>query len=210
MRRFLFVSVLHSASELRKLQHEILLAVVHRRQKLRVLHCSALFSVTVQDGFDPDNGIKNIRTCISLERSKAVDIENIILGGLIGQVAVLNGGKTHDLRRLFRVLISYASVLHDLAVHFFVDVRDQCFQTHNAALSRLEGLAIFAVHGSESQEGKLRILFHQTSLPRAAEYLDEMELLALIHHIEDLVRMIKLHPLYNSGEVRSRVQGSPV
>src|SRR5699024_2173028 len=91
MRRFLFVSVLHSASELCKLQHEILLAVVHRRQKLRVLHCSALFSVTVQDGFDPDNGIENIRTCISLERSKAVDIKNIILGGLIGQVSVLNG-----------------------------------------------------------------------------------------------------------------------
>ena len=62
----------------------------------------------------------------------------------------------------------------------------QIFQTHNTAVSCLKWLAIFAVHGTKTKEGKLCLRFYKTCLPCAAEYLNEMQFLTFIHYIKDL------------------------
>ena len=56
------------------------------------------------------------------------------------------------------------------------------FQTHDAALTGLEGLAVLSVHGAEAQEPKPCLRLYDSRLFRAAEYLDKVHLLALIHH----------------------------
>ena len=77
-------------------------------------------------------------------------------------------------------------VIHNLPVHFLIDAGNQLLQTHNAALSRLEGLAVLAIHGAEAQERQLCLRFYQPGLSGAAEHLGKMQLLPLVHHIDEL------------------------
>ena len=65
-------------------------------------------------------------------------------------------------------------VLPDLADHLLVDLPDQVFQPHDSALPCLEGLAVLAVHGAETNVYQLRIIIDQLGLPCAAEHLLEI------------------------------------
>ena len=104
------------------------------------------------------------------------------------------------------VVALYAAVLHDLLIHFLVDLADQPLQTHDPAFSGLKRLAVLTVHGSEPYERKLCVLRHQMSLLGAAEYLDKMKLLTLVHYIDDLVWMIVLLTLYNGSQICSGIK----
>ena len=193
-------------------QHQLqrLLALILRRRDPARVQGAALSLIFIQDGLDADDGIQNVRTCISLKGGKPVDIKHIILGRLIGQVAVFDSGQAHDLRGLFCLLRRNLRILRDLLVHLLVDVRNQVFQTHDAALTGLEGLAVLAVHGAKAQEPKLCLRLYDSRLLRTAEHLDKMHLLALIHHIDDLVRIVKLPALHQRRQIRRRVKRSPV
>ena len=99
---------------------------------------------------------------------------------------------------------------HDLAIHFFVDLFDQVFQTHNAAVTCLERLSVFAVHRAEAKEGKSGIILYQFCLLCTAETLDKVQFLTFIYHVEDLIRMIQFHSLDDRRKVCRIIEGSPV
>ncbi len=61
--------------------------------------------------------------------------------------------------------------LHDLTEHFFFDLADQRFQTHNAALARFERFAVFAVDRSKADMHKFCLRLYQSRLSRTAKYL---------------------------------------
>ena len=83
-------------------------------------------------------------------------------------------------------------------------------QTHNTALSCLEGLAVLAVHCTETEESQLRLRADNAGLASGTEYLCKVHLLALVHDIEHLVRMVQLLALNQRGKIRRRVQGSAI
>ena len=162
---------------------------------------SACFHITVQDGFDTNDCIKDVRTCISLERGEAVYIKNIILGSLIGKIAVFDCGKSYDLGSILCIFIFYTAILHDLTIHFLINICDQIFQTHNAAFSCLKRLAVFSVHGTKTKEGKLGLRFYKTGLSCAAEYLYEMHALTLIRQVNNGIRVVILHTHHNRSKI---------
>ena len=101
-------------------------------------------------------------------------------------------------------------VFHDLAIHFFVDLFDQVFQTHNAAVTCLERLSVFAVHRAEAKEGKSGIILYQFCLLCTAETLDKVQFLTFVYHVENLIRMIQFHSLDDRRKVCRIIEGSPV
>lgn len=65
-------------------QHQFLLQFRVRRADGQMLPVAEFG----QDALDPHNGIENIRPGIAFKRRKAIQVKDIILGGLVGQVAV--------------------------------------------------------------------------------------------------------------------------
>lgn len=65
--------------ELQHLEHQRLLIDVHRRKDLKAFQASAVLLILVQDGFDPDDRIEDIRSRVSLKGGKSVHIKNVIL-----------------------------------------------------------------------------------------------------------------------------------
>ena len=63
---------LHGALEARKLHHQILFGSAYGIHKLCRIRAAALFLILVQDGLDADNGVKDVRTGITLKGGKAV------------------------------------------------------------------------------------------------------------------------------------------
>ena len=89
MRSSLCEAVLDHLIVLGQLQHQCFLCVRYRSQDLR-LFCtmSIQLLILVQDRLNADNGIQNIWAGISLEGNEAVNIKDVILGRLVGQIAV--------------------------------------------------------------------------------------------------------------------------
>ena len=171
---------------------------------------SACFHITGQDGFDTNDCIKDVRTCISFKRSESVYIEYIVFCCLVGEVSVFDRSHSDHLRCCFCLFFRYGTVLCDLFIHLFCDLADQVLKTHNAAFSCLKRLAVFSVHGTKTKEGKLGLRFYKTGLSCAAEDLDKMKLLTFVNNVKDLIRLEQLHTLYNCGKVCSSIKRCPV
>ena len=62
-----FESILYSCAETSQLKHQVLLAVVYRIKDHTCVKVATLFHKTVQDGFDTNNRVKDVRACISFE-----------------------------------------------------------------------------------------------------------------------------------------------
>ena len=105
MRSFFLKCTLDHTSKSTELKHQVLLAAVRCRKDLTCFKISACFHITVQDGFDTNDCIKDVRTCISLERGEAVYIKNIILGSLIGKIAIFNCCQTYNLSSISCIFI---------------------------------------------------------------------------------------------------------
>ena len=99
VRRDLLKGILHHAVETGNLQHQRFLAVVGCLVDGDSLQAVSGLLIFVQDGFDPDDRVQDIRTGISLEGSESVKVKDIILAGLVGKIAVFDGGKAYNLRR---------------------------------------------------------------------------------------------------------------
>ena len=84
VRCFFFECIFNRISESGKLQHQIFLACIYCRKDFTCIQIAAFFFVTVQNRFDTHDRIENIRTGISLKRSKPVNIKYVILCSLIG------------------------------------------------------------------------------------------------------------------------------
>ena len=114
--------------------------------------------ILVQNRLDTNDGVKDVWSRISLKRGEPVNIKDVILACLIGEVTVLDGCKRDHLRGLLRLFLTDLKVLfcllvlRDLFEHFLVHTLKQILQTHNAALTGLKRLAILAVHRAESEE----------------------------------------------------------
>ena len=101
-------------------------------------------------------------------------------------------------------------VLHDLAVHLLVDLRDQILQPHHAAGPGFEGFAVPAVHGAEAQEFKLCLRFHDPGLSGRPEHLRKVQFLALVHHVDHLIGIIQLAAHHQRRKVGRVVEGGSV
>ena len=51
----------------------------------------------------------------------------------------------------------------------------------------------------------MRFLWHDPRLLRRAEYLQKMQFLALVHYIDDLIRMVIRFPLHQGRQIRSSI-----
>ena len=207
---FFFEGVFDGASEFGQFQHEVFLAGVYCREEFSGFEVSAFFFVTVQDGFDSYNCVEDVRTCVSFEGGEAVDVEDVVFGCLVGEVTVFDCGEAYYFGCFLRILVFDASVFDNLVEHFFVDVCDQVFKTHNAAVSCLEWFAVFSVHGTEAKEGKFCLWFYETGLSCAAEYLDEVEFLAFVYDVEDLIRIEEFYSFYDRCKVCCCIKGCSV
>ena len=124
-----------------------------------------------QNGLDTDDGIENVGAGVALEGGEALQIEVVILGGLVAEIAVFQGGKGD-----FRGGGVHFGGVHDFVFHDFCPdegrhIGDEGFQTENAAVPGLEGLAVLAVHGAVAdmlQSGGVR---DNAALPGGAEHL---------------------------------------
>ena len=210
VRCFFFKCIFDRISEFGKLQHQIFLACIYCLKDFTGIQIAAFFFVAVQNGFDTHDRIKNIRTGISLERSKPVNIKHIILCSLVGKISVFDCRKSYDFCCLFCILIFDTAVLNDLMEHFLIDICNEVFQTHNTTISCLKRFAVFAIHGTEPKERKLCLRFYKTGLSCTAKYLNEMQFLTFIYYIKDLIRIKKFYTFYDRCKISSRIKGSSV
>ena len=128
MRCFLLECVLHNAVETGYGKHQSFLAVALRCQKCAFLQFISLFFIFSEDGFCTNDRVQDVRTGVSLEGSKSLNIEYIIFRCLVGQVTVFNSRQSDNLCRSSCIRIFYAAVLHDLLIHLIVDLADQTLQ----------------------------------------------------------------------------------
>ena len=142
--------ILQRAVETGQSQLQRLLAIIFRCRNPSLRQIATLGLILVQDGLNPYDGVQDIRSGIALKGGKAVDIKDIILGRLVGQVAVLDGGQANLLRRIPRLFLGNLRILRNLLIHLLIDISNQVLQTHHAALAGLEGLAVLAVHGTKA------------------------------------------------------------
>ena len=90
VRRQILIGVFHDGVELGDVQHQRLFLCALGFADLYRKRCrAAALRVLVQDRLDPDNGVQDVRAGVALEGRKALDIKDIILGGLVGEVSVL-------------------------------------------------------------------------------------------------------------------------
>ena len=172
------------------LQHQCLFCCIFCCKNLRSLCISAILRIFLEDGLDTHDRIKDIRSCISLKRCKAVHIKDIILGCLIGKISILNGSKTDFRRCLSCIRLLYCTVVHNLLIHLFVNLTDQILKTHHTAFSCLERLAVLSIHRTKSEEFQLGLRSYNSCLLCTAEYLDKMKFLTFIHNIDHFIRLI--------------------
>ena len=169
-----FVCATHSTVELGKFQHQRLLTLGCCGQDLCICNLFATLLILVQNRLHTNDRVKDVWTCVTLERSKAVNIENIILRCLVGKISILDRRKCNDLGCLSRLVLFHGLVIHDLFVHLFIDLRNQSLQTHNAAFSCLKWLSVLAVHGTKTDELEFCRIRYDTGLSCTAEYLDKV------------------------------------
>ena len=95
------VSAVHHSIKTGEIAHKILLRLACGAADHAVLcgRASFLSRILGQDGFDPHDRVQDIGTRVTLERRESLDVEDVILGGLIGEIAVLEGRKS-DLHSL--------------------------------------------------------------------------------------------------------------
>ena len=94
-----------TAAVLECVRNQRLLALAPRLPNPQAVYRTAALLVLMQDGFDPDDGIQDIRPRISLKRGEPLHFEHIILRRLIRQVAIFDRGHPDDLCRLFRFFL---------------------------------------------------------------------------------------------------------
>ena len=196
----------HGGSEFGDGEHQVLGMGVGGHLNGQVLVCAVL----CDDGLDADDGVEDIRTGVALEGGEAVHIEDIVLGGLIAQVAVLQGGQGDLGGGGVHLVVGYDLVLHHLGADKSGHVSDELLQTHDAALTGLEGLAVLAVHGAEAQMLQLSGFGDNAAFAGGPEDLLEVQGLALVGDVEDLVGGEILHTLDHGGQVRGGVDGGAV
>ena len=71
-------------------------------------------------------------------------------------------------------------------------------------------MAVSAVYRSKADEGKLCFIRNDPGHPRAAEDLNEVELLPLVNHIYDLIGMIIIYPPYKGRKIRGIIKRCPI
>ena len=85
-----------------------------------------------------------------------------------------------------------------------------CIRDSYTALSGLKRLAVFTVHGSETDMDHRSFRFYITGLLRHTEYLLKVKLLALIGDVYIFDRLEILLTLDDGSQVRGGIQCSPV
>ena len=186
-------------------QHQILLRSCLRRQDRR-----GFFAVAGEDGLHTDDGVEDIGAGVALEGGEAVDVKDVVLGSLVGEVAVLEGRHGNLSGGVVHGVARDDLVLPHLFGDEVGDLGNQPFQPHDAALPGFEGLAVLAVHGAEADVLQLRLRTDDAALAGGPEDLLKVEALPLVHDVEDLVRVEELFPLHHGGEVGGGVEGRAV
>ncbi len=101
-------------------------------------------------------------------------------------------------------------VFRDLFIRFLVNIGNQRFKAHDAALPCLKGLAVLAVHRAKAQKIKLYLFADNARLFCAAEYLFKMHVLTLINDVNQLIRIKLPAALNERRQIRRRIEGSTV
>ena len=174
------------------------------------IHSAVLLLIFCQNRLDPHHRVEDIRTRISLERAELLNVEHIVLRGLVGEIAVLQRSHGDLLRRPVRLLRADFRVGLDLLLHLLINIADECLEAHHAAVPGLERFSIPPVHGPEANVDQLRRGLHEPAFSRRAENLREVQRLPLVCHIQNLIRIILILPVQNGGEIRRRVERSAV
>ena len=126
MRRDLCIRIVHHRAKSRQVRHKILLGFALRQADPEIRQVSSSCrGILAENGLDPYDGVQDIRTCVSLERSESLDIENIVLRGLVGQISVFEGCESDLLSCLLRFLGADLGIRRYFAPHLLVDVADQ-------------------------------------------------------------------------------------
>ena len=158
-------------------------------------------AVASQNALDPNNGVEDVRTGISLKGRKAVHIKDIILGGLIGQISVFECSHRNPAGGFFHLGGFYNLVFHHFFPDEFCDVANELLQPHHAAGAGLERLAILAIHGTKSQEFQFCFWTDDAGLPGCPEHLLEMQTLPLVRQVKDLIRVEIPLPLDQGSQI---------
>ena len=206
------VGFLHSFVEAAERQRQVGFLLALRRQDGPQLGIGVSGLEAGQDGLDAHHGVHDIGAGVAFKSGEAVDVENVVLVGLVGQVAVLDGRQTHLVRDVPHLRFGQvAAVALYLFIDGIADAAQQVFQTHDAAVTGLEGLAVLAVHGAEAHKFQAALLFvDEAGLIGAAEHPHEVQLLALVHHVDDAVGIEVRLPLDDGGKVGGLVLGGAV
>ena len=214
MRCLFIVSSFHHIPKFGKCQVQINLAPAVRCHQLLCFpffcHTAAILAVFCQKGFDADNRIQNIRTCISLKGRKSLDIKNVIFGCLIGQIAVFQCGKAYCLGDFSRLCLFIIAVFHHFLIHFFIDLFTKCLQTENPAIPRLKRLSVFSVHRTKTDKYKSDFRSCDLCFLCHTEHLRKMQRLAFICQINDLIRLEQFLSFYNCSKIGRCIQRSTV
>ena len=164
----------------------------------------------MENGLDADDGIENIRPCVSFKCRKALQVEDVVLGGLVAEVAIFEGGHGNEACSVLHFLCAHHLVLRDLLTDIVGDLADETLQAHDAALPRLKGFAVLPVHGAKAKMLENHVLRHQSALARSTEDLLKVQRLALIGEVEHLVGLEVLHALHQCGKIRGGIEGRTV
>lgn len=90
--------------------------------------------------------------------------------------------------------------------HVIRHVRNERFQTHDAARTGLEGFAVLAVHRAEADVAELRVRADKPGLFRHAEDLLKVQVLPFVGQVHIFLRVIILLTLDDGGKVGRGVE----
>ncbi len=207
MRCTLLICSRHHGAEPCDVLHQRLLRLAAGRCNGELLRLpAACRPVFGQDGFDADNGIQDVRPRIPLKGGELLRIENIILGGLVGKIAVFDGCQRHLPCGILRFLSRNFRIARNLLEHALVNILNQRLQAHDAAVSCLEGLSVLAVDRAESDVTQLCSLIAEGAFPCRAEHLHEVKCLPLVGDVDDLIRVEAVPAVQNRGQIRCGIQ----
>ena len=187
-------------------QHQILGVGVGRCLNGQVLPGAVL----CQNGLDAHDGVEDIGAGVAFKGGKAVHVKDIVLGGLVAQVAVFQGSQSDFGSGGFHLVILHNAVFHHLGPDEIGHVLDQLLQAHHTALTGLEGLAVLAVHGAEAQVGQGEVRRNDAALFGSPEHLLKVQSLALVGDVKHFIGVEVLHPLDHGCQVGGGVDGGAV
>src|SRR5262249_32600875 len=152
-----------------------------------------------------------IRPGLAFEAHEAVEIEHVAGRARVHQIGELDRRDADLARDIFELIaaeIGADAALAHTRARLLERLTDQVVELQNAAGARFERLAVGAVHRAEADMLK-RFALSVSGFRRRAEDDLEMLRLALIHDVNDQIRMQRALAIENRRQISRAVHGRP-